>query len=84
MPQWKSLITVPGISSFHTFVGLLALFVMVGCGGSPPSAPVPPPPAPVPPPLDLSKHRNLATDRVEPVLSDRQTADNSSVPANFD
>lgn len=77
MPQWKSLITVPGISSFHTFVGLLALFVMTGCGGSPPSAPVPPP-------LALSKHRNLATDRVEPVLSDRQTADNSSVPADFD
>ena len=156
MPQWKSLITVPGISSFHTFVGLLALFVMAGCGGSPPSAPAPvanfigtPTLGNLPlevsftdlssgpinswswdfgdtgvsteqgpthtytdmgsfavtltvtglggshsrirtdyitvgtPPLLLSKHRD-SNNLIAPILSDHQTADNSSVPADFD
>ncbi|MGE4618528.1 MAG: hypothetical protein AAEJ04_01825 [Planctomycetota bacterium] len=57
---------------------LLILLILVGCGGG---AGVPDNPAPV---LDLSKHRNLATNRIEPILSDRQTASGSSLPTDFD
>ncbi len=53
------------------------LLVISGCGG----AGTPPAPQPV---LDLSKHRDSLTNRVEPVLSDRATADPLSVPADFD
>ncbi len=52
--------------------------VISGCSG----AGTPPAPQPV---LDLSKHRDPLTNRVEPVLSDRATADPvGSVPTDFD
>lgn len=52
--------------------------VISGCSG----AGTPPAPQPV---LDLSKHRDPLTNRVEPVLSDRATADPvNSLPTDFD
>lgn len=62
-------------SIFHL---ILAALILSGCGGG---SGVPGPPAPV---LDLSKHRDLTTNRVEPILSDRQTASGTSVPTDFD
>jgi len=67
------------ICSISLMLAATAFFLVIsGCGG----AGTPPTPQPV---LDLSKHRDPLTNRVEPVLSDRATADPvGSVPTDFD
>lgn len=75
---WKSKVKSMNASCHPFFLLILSLTLLAGCGGS---SGIPGGPAPV---LDLSKHRDLTTNRVEPILSDRKTASASSVPADFD
>ena len=78
MIPWKLIAQPMSMRSRLLFFLLLTPLVLSGCGGA---SGIPGPPAPV---LDLSKHRDLSTNRVEPILSDRQTASGSSTPTDFD